>query len=806
VRVHSPAGWLALAAFFIFVFGWIGGVRAADENLLLEILINGHAVGRIGEFVSRNGALFARPAELADLGLKVSDDVPKTTDGLVALSSLAGVKARLDQPTQTLYFEAGMDRLLPNVLQVRQNARGIPVESGTGVTLNYDVLETVQSGHAATMGEAGVRIFSPFGVASTTTLGFLGQSPLGPGTSTAIRLDSAYTYSDADELRRYTAGDFINGGLMWTRPVRLGGLQFSHDFAMRPDLITFPVPSLSGTAAVPSAIDVLVNGTQTLSREVQAGPFQVPQLPVVTGAGTASLTVTNALGQQVTTTLPFYASASLLSPGLDTFSFEGGFVRRDWGLISNNYGGPAGSATYRRGISDKITLEGHAEGTSGLAMGGAGIVANTFDLGVVNLAVGGSGGYGRSGWELSVGAQRIAPVFNFGVFAQFTTPHFSDLASINGDPPPRRQLSANFGLSLGEWGSFAVGYASVDRDPVLLPTNLVTAPTSIAGTATSPGEASAANRGFDFLPAEHAHILSANYSVQIHSVSLYANAFRDFQTGNAGISIGLTVPLGERSSISASANGDTTSSAYGQVQAQQTAIVPGDWGYQAYASAGTNDHEFAQAQYKSSWGLFSAGVDRLDRQPTLRGEADGALSFTDGALFASNRITDSFAVVDTHGVAGVHVLSENRDMGKTSSDGKLLVPELRAYDANHLAIDPLDIPPDASLAYTTKDVRPQDRSGVVVDFPVRQSHGALLLLVDKAGRPLPVGSAATLAATGATVAVGYDGQAYVEDLSEKNSLTVQMPDGRKCAALFAYHAEQGDIPKIGPLSCNEANP
>ena len=147
--------------------------------------------------------------------------------------------------------------------------------------------------------------------------------------------------------------------------MRLGGAQITHDFTMRPDLVTFPLPSMAGSVSVPSTVDVLVNGAQVLSRQVQPGPFDVPQLPVITGAGQVQLTVTNALGQQVTTTLPFYASANLLAPGLHTYSLEAGFVRLNWGVVSNDYGAFAASGTYRRGLTDDVTVEAHAEGTQG---------------------------------------------------------------------------------------------------------------------------------------------------------------------------------------------------------------------------------------------------------------------------------------------------------------------------------------------------------------------------------------------------------------------------------------------------------
>src|ERR1700677_1519980 len=97
------------------------------------------------------------------------------------------------------------------------------------------------------------------------------------------------------------------------------GAQIDSDFTLRPDLITFPLPTISGSAAVPSTVSVLANGNTLFSRQIAAGPFEIPELPVVTGANNVSLTVTNALGRQVTIDLPFYASSTLLAAGLQSY-------------------------------------------------------------------------------------------------------------------------------------------------------------------------------------------------------------------------------------------------------------------------------------------------------------------------------------------------------------------------------------------------------------------------------------------------------------------------------------------------------
>ncbi len=103
-------------------------------------------------------------------------------------------------------------------------------------------------------------------------------------------------------------------------------------------------------------------------------------------------------------------------------------------------------------------------------------------------------------------------------------------------------------------------------------------------------------------------------------------------------------------------------------------------------------------------------------------------------------------------------------------------------------------------------MRPQDRSGVVVRFPVKTSHGALLRMVDEAGVPMPVGSTATLRTSGVTVPVGYDGEAYVQDLSLHNDVAVERLDGLRCNVVFNYKPVPGEIPTIGPLTCQERKP
>jgi outer membrane usher protein len=810
-RLAQAAAHLAVAALAILCVTLAPRPAAAvTETLQLEVVVNGYSTGKVGEFELRDGALFARPQELRDVGFRVSETEDPQQEGMIALSVLPGLTSRFDKATQTLYVTAETDRLLPILLRSGANTVGaVHVESGTGMTFNYDVTGALAGGQTLASGLFDLRAFSPWGVASSSALAYAGGGLRDGRSYSAVRLDSTYVYSDPQSLRRYRAGDFITGGLSWTRPVRLGGVQVNSDFSMRPDLVTFPLPSVSGSVAVPSTVDVLVDGAQLLSRDIQPGPFQAPQLPVITGAGTIAVTVTDALGRQVTTSLPFYASSALLAPGLQSYSAEVGAVRRNWGLVSNDYGDLAASATYRRGLSSDVTVEAHAEGVSGQLMAGGGVVMNVANLGVVDLAAAASTALGRTGAQVSVGAQRIGRVFSLGASATLATHAFSDIAAMSGDPVPRLQLNANAGLSFGRWGSLGIAYTGVDRDQAPAPISFFAPPGRFGSQNTPlPGDVvSGAGPESFFQPSQHAHIVSASYSVTFHDVSLSVNGFRDFASGGStGVSLGLTIPFGRRSSASASV-GAGSGGRTAQVQVEQSATSIGELGYQAYVAGGPVTHAFAELQYMSPWALLSVGADRTGGQTTLRAEGRGAVSFMDGGLFASNTVNDSFAVVDTSGAAGIRVLYENRLVGRTDAAGRLLLPDLRAFDLNHISIDPTDVAVDATLPTASKEVRPQDRSGVLVHFPVKISHAALVSLADETGHPLPVGSVATLAATSVAAPVGYDGEAYVEGLSPRNNrLAVQRPSGERCQVVFDYQAAAGEIPRIGPLTCRGNNP
>ncbi|MBI3275292.1 MAG: fimbrial biogenesis outer membrane usher protein, partial [Methylocystis sp.] len=204
--------------------------------------------------------------------------------------------------------------------------------------------------------------------------------------------------------------------------------------------------------------------------------------------------------------------------------------------------------------------------------------------------------------------------------------------------------------------------------------------------------------------------------------------------------------------------------------------------------------------YRSSIARFDADVQQSGGGVGGSVQAEGAVAVAGGGVFLANRIDDSFAVVDV-GAPDVDVLYENRPAGKTNARGQILLPGLRSYQTNKIAIDPAGLPLNAEAPVVQDVVAPADRSGVVVRFGVKTEAGAaVLILARRDGAFIPAGTSATLEGSSEPFMVGYDGRAYVTGLGAANAIVVDDPAG-PCRVSFPFTSKKDSQVVIGPLTC-----
>jgi outer membrane usher protein len=774
-------------AVFALVGLWAGIAAAATEGaqpLQLDILINGDKTGLLGSFLQLpDGNIAARRSELVEAGVKIPG--AGQPDDIVVLKDLLGDKFKYDEPAQSISFDLTDNQRVARTFDAMASAAQIPVSTSWGSFLNYTLFGSESSGldpRKATFSGASAsleaRAFTPYGALSQT--GILGTTTT--RDMTMLRLETSFSYSHPESLVTYRAGDSISGALAWTRSIRFGGIQAQRNFGLRSDLVTAPLPSFSGSAAVPSTLDVYLNNSKTYTQVVPPGPFQVNNLPLISG-GEARLVLRDATGREVETTLPFYTSPQLLREDLTYFSVETGYPRIHFGTESNDYVGKAfASMSVRHGMYDWLTLEGHAEEVGGLYNGGAGILARTGNFGILSAAASGSWYQGQGGlqtflsfetkiWGMSLSASSTRTFMDYNDVASVTAPVINALSATNlpvstGSSPPKAIDRITAGFRLPDLSS--LGLSFVHLEPASgTASNLVSAAWSRAGFAQS---------------------------------QVFVTAFADVTNRqNYGVFAGISIPLGQSASMSTGATSSKSGTSFTTDASRPLAEESGSYGWRVRDSEGAVAARSAAGSYRSSVATIQAGVEQSQGK-VLRGSAqvDGAVAAMGKGVFVTNRIDDSFAVVDT-GTPGVPVLYENRRIGETNSSGKLLVPNLRAYSSNKIAIDPKNLGVNDEIETTEEVVAPADRSGVLVSFKTKTNvQEAVVILVGADGKPLAVGSKGKL--DDVDFVVGYDGRAFVKGLKGANSVTVSLEKG-ECHASFDYTAAADRQVVIGPISC-----
>ena len=750
-----------------------------QQRYMLELVVNQRENGAIVPVERRDGHFLVRAGDLQRAGIP-PEKLPDPQQ--VNLSQWDGVKTDYDDRRQRLMLTVPPDWLPGQVIGEAQNGPRYPGRTSTGALFNYDLYAT-RTTNAGTRLSAWneLRLFGAAGQFSSNGVWQQQMEGRAPAQNDGyIRYDTWWSNEDENNVISWRVGDLTTDALSWSNSVRLGGVQIGRDFSVRPDLVTYPLPAFSGQAAVPSTVDLFINGYRSSQANVQPGPWSLTNVPFVNGAGDAVITTTDAVGRQVTTTLPFYVSSTLLKAGLSDYSFSAGAFRDNYGIKNFDYGDAAASGSLRYGVTDWLTLETHAEGSNNLAMGGAGAMFRVGSLGVLNGALAQSQMNGAAGTQYSWGYQYNNSWFSIGTQHTLRSQEFGNLALLSSRSGnnsysnttyslARRSAQYNASVSLSQYGSLGAAYIDIS--------------------------------GGDGM---HTRLLNLSWSKTLWgNSSLYLSASRDQELGAWSGAISLVIPFGEHSSASVSMERDQQGENNQRLYLSRS--MPSDGGFAwdaSWANQGGESGDYRQAslRWRNNKIDTSAGFYGDDNYNTQWADLTGSLVLMDSEVFAANAINDAFVVVKTN-YPDVNVRYENQSMGRTDRHGYLLVPSISSYYPAKYDIDTLDLPADMTTPKVEQRFAVKRQSGYLLHFPVEKLRSASVILHDADGQPLPV-SSQVLRDGQATEYVGWDGIAWMEDLRASNPIRVATPDGRTCTAeLTIANGQPQALKTYGPITC-----
>jgi outer membrane usher protein len=729
----------------------------------LDVEVNGTPQGT-ALVVQGQGDVLVRADDLERWRVRTfhSAEIMHGAERYIRLSAIKRFAYRVDAGRGTLSLKVPADLLETSHLSGVSRAADQPTRSPPGAYLNYDVFAgRDQDGptHASALVETGV--FGRWGSGSSTSLvRHNGEQNHG------VRLDTTWTYDQPERMASIRLGDGISGVSSWGRSVRFGGVQWATNFATQPGFVTFPLPTLSGIATAPSAVEYYVNDTLRLQRNVPSGPFAIQDLPLVTGQGDVRMVVRDLLGREQVITQPFYASEQILAAGLRDFSYEAGFVRQNYGLASNDYGRPAIAATERRGLSDHFTGEVHVEALRDQQTVGVGGSLLAGSAGVLSAAVAGSRNIDGKGGLVEIGFQHQSRHLSYGAHTEWTSARFAQLGYRAPDRPPRQSTSAFLSLGFGRSGSLGLSYTRQDlRDQ------------------------------------QDVELVGLSYNRALDSLGYLTVSALRFFTGDTSplFTFTFTVPLGARDSVSL--NGQSHGgSAGGNVQYQRNLPAGTGVGYRLQAGLSPRDPDVADIGLQNDVGTYTLGFAQSQGERAYQASGRGGLAFLDGRLFASRHLDDSFAVVQVPGFAHVRIYADNQEVAVTDHDGYALVPRLRPYQKNPVRIEQADLPLDADIQGLELIAVPYFHSGLALTFPVSRSSGAILVLRLQDGSVLPAGAEVVVDGNATPFPVGLYGEVYLTGLRGTNKLRASWA-GQSCDLELVVPEFSEPLPRLGPLTC-----
>jgi outer membrane usher protein len=744
-----------------------GSARAARrERVLMPVSVNGVARGDILA-VLEDGDVLLSVEDLAAAGVRgfAGRREPAESGELVSLTSLApDVAFSLDTETVALKLTILPRYLGTTVLDLKPGRpEGMRYTRDTSAFVNYAV-------HWNDF--KSLDAFAEVGVSFRGNL--LSSSGSRDAQGRFVRGLTSYTVDDRERLRRWVVGDaFVTAGTLGGA-LFLGGVGVARNFDLDPYFVRYPTLALSGAVTTPSTADIYVNGAVVRREQLPPGQFDLTNLAVPTGSGTAQIVIRDAFGGERTLASPFYASTSVLSRGLSEYAYNVGFARNPIGSRGPDYNSSlAFLGRHRVGLTDSLTPELRLEARGGLWSGGPGLAAR-LPFGEAEASAAWSRDHDDTGAAGSFSYRYVGQPLNFGAFARVMSARYANLGLPAAMDRARAQAGVFAGIQVGRVGLTAQYETSRMRD-------------------TSP----------------IARIsLSASLPIS-REANLFLSGGRARRGGTgtleafAGVSYSFAGGVMASLSHDRSGNGGATTS----VNVQKPLPLAEGFGYQVNGSSLNSASGMARGvfQYQGDYGRYEASYEQVNGQDSKTLSASGGIVMVGGTVSATRAIGQSFALLRVPGVPGVAGFSSNQPVGRTNGRGDLLVPQILPYYGNRLSIADTDVPLDYEVAATEMNIAPPFRGGALVVFPVERVRTVVgSLLMEISGRSIvPAYGLLTLAVEKKRTEfpIGSLGDFYLENVAPGRHAVVVNYGTAACEITIEVPATERPSVNLGILRC-----
>jgi len=743
------------------------GCVSDAEILLVDVSINLLQVTEpIRVEKLSNGMLVLPESVFKELKLIPKDGRIKMSDCSFGyqLNTNSGITYDFNPEKFTLDIRVPIDAFELSVFAKKESIKLKPENNNKGAFTNYQLYATQTKTDDSFSGVVDVTGFNKLG---SVTAGAVVNKD---SRETSIVRTSTYYQKDLpDKMQSFVIGDTVNSDGNWSRSANYFGVRWSRNFSTQPGYIYTPNPIISGSAALPSVVDVYVNNQKTFSQKINPGPFDITHLPVPgNGAGQVNLVVKDILGNEQIITKNFYQSPILLAKGENDFSLESGFLRKNYGTKSNDYQDGFAAGTYVHGLTNSITARGRFELQQDRQAAGGDIALTLGNFALIQASVASSNdGVRGTGNQYGANIENIGQFLKTSIGVKKFDKEFSQFASTSDETKPKTRTNAFVSFPIPFINNnIALGYIS--------------------------------QTNWDSDPFKNAYISSGYALPYGANLALSYNKRLD-TVNNWGASVVFTLPLGNyntRYEHTIDPSGKITDS---YSLSTNTPAGPGmGW---SVINEDLKKNVKTNVTLNSNTAQYSGQINVQDGITTgKRLGVNGTVGVLDREFFVSRQVnSSSFAVVKTEGLKDIKIYNQNNMVAITNKSGTAAFP-IRPYEKTKIEIKDNEIPLEATAEVLEMYPVAYARSGVLVKFPVQMSKNALVRIHLPNDAPIPAGATVNIASSKENFIAGRNGEVYLTNLSQKNQVTVSWLEN-KCELTVEIDMTQQQEQIIGPIKC-----
>lgn len=701
----------------------IADVAIQDGPGLSTVVIDNNLGNALVDLAWEGDVLTIDASSARDAGLPVPEDF----SGYVPVKNLHVASWEFSRLNQTLIVKLFRNGDGPNDINfAHEQRRAEKFDPMLALLIDYDITATHDKRDTLAAGALYPR-FAKGNFLVGSSLQFT-TSPA-KNYNAITRLDSSVTIAYPETGLVVKGGDYISAGETTQRSLRFAGLQVASDFALRPDLITHPLPAFDGQVSVPTGVDLVVNDKRFTAGELEAGSFNVKNVPVNPGRGEVSVILRDALGREQIETTRLYVSRELLAKGLWQGGINAGFLRKNYGRLSNDYRDFGASFILRHGMNPNVTVGISGEAGLGVANLGASTEFTVGGIALISAQARWSHSNDGTGALMQFGIESMGERVSGKFEVIHPTHRYRDIAAAAGDNFLPSQINA------------MVNFRLQPQTNVQLTASRLTRPYD----PRYPRLESSIN------------MLRANARTPLNQrIDVYADAaYRKGDRRDFSVLAGIMVQLGNRAQAMSSATRSRDNTTV-QATYSRPDITPGEVGYGVQAVHSNVDRLAGSVAYRSRFSRVEGQAELVDGSGAVRIGTRGTLVATGGTVYARNQTGGAYAFVKTGDIGGVTVTRENRLAGVSDAQGRMLVEEITPLVPTQFDIDPDKLPQDA-IAKSTYQRVSISRGGVGrVEIDIRGYRSIPIRVIDNSGAPLPLGLVLR-AESGNSYMVGYDG-------------------------------------------------